>query len=276
MDLLRHLRFFVTVAETRHFGNAAGHLGMTQPPLSQGVARLERQLGVRLFDRDARGVRITAAGAALLPGAADLLAAAEVLLAAASRHVEPDALRFGVVPELEERVAEVVGALAAHSTVLPRVLPSVELSDLVADGELDLAVVRHPGLVDGSVAGEVVELRTRLETPPAMKSRGAVRLAEVRLPIATAPRRHHPAAHDQLVDTLRRHGHSGATVEAPDPVTGQALVAAGRAVRLRRNGVGILGNPLPLRVRVLYPAHPLRRRDLPYDALVDRVEAALR
>ena len=85
MDLLRHLRFFVTVADVRHFGHAADDLRMTQPPLSQGIARLESRLDVRLFDRNARGVHITPAGAALLPLAVDLVEASERFEDAASQ-----------------------------------------------------------------------------------------------------------------------------------------------------------------------------------------------
>ena len=91
---LRLWRQFVVVAEELHFGRAALRLHMTQPPLTQAIAHLERLLLVRLFERSTRSVQLTPAGAALLPEARELLARAQALPAYARASADGEAGRL--------------------------------------------------------------------------------------------------------------------------------------------------------------------------------------
>jgi DNA-binding transcriptional LysR family regulator len=74
---IKQLRYFLTVAEELHFTRAADKLGMAQPPLSQQISLLERQLGARLFIRNKRSVQLTAVGEAFLPYARRIINATE-------------------------------------------------------------------------------------------------------------------------------------------------------------------------------------------------------
>src|SRR5688572_29676011 len=74
---LRRLRYFVTVAEERHFGRAAARLHVSAPPLSQRIRELEAELGLTLFERSSRSVELTDAGERLLGEARAVLIAVE-------------------------------------------------------------------------------------------------------------------------------------------------------------------------------------------------------
>src|SRR5947209_12678721 len=82
---LRHLRYFIAVAEELHFGRAARRLGITQPPLSLQIQRLEAELGVTLFERTNRRVQLTPAGKTLLEEGRNVIAEFSGALDAARR-----------------------------------------------------------------------------------------------------------------------------------------------------------------------------------------------
>jgi DNA-binding transcriptional LysR family regulator len=94
---LCQLRYFVAVAEELNFGRAAVRLRIASPSLSQQIKVLERDLGVRLFDRDRRSVALTAIGAALLPKTRELLAQADELHRSATGMAATEAVRLGYV-----------------------------------------------------------------------------------------------------------------------------------------------------------------------------------
>lgn len=277
VDLLRHLTYFAAVAEHRHFGDAAISLGITQPPLSQGIQRLERQWGVRLFERNARTVQITDVGAALLSGTHEILQQVDDLTDLATIWTSPRRVRLGLASDLDAAIVQLVHTLVKEDLQIdPTIGGTVDLIERLKDGELDAVQICHPAVVDGVWAGPVTVLPTRLiGSAPGTEP---IVLSALALPFVVAPRRDHPPLHDQFIDALRRHGHDGSVIEAATPLERDAIVAAGGGVRLTLDpnlGRPILDQPLPMRIRTVLPVESHRRPEIDYAAVLKAIDEAL-
>ena len=205
---LRQLQYFVAVAEQMHFGRAAATLSIGQPAVSQQVARLERELGVRLFDRSNRTLRLTSAGGRFLPEARAVLAAAE-----RARDVVTDqsvrgasrTLRLGSSAGLGDRLSRVLQALAEllpdTSTELVSA-PTRARLERVASGQLDAAFVRGVTPAPGVELIEVWSDRL-LAVLPASDERartGSVSLAALATsPLRIVPRQLNPPLVDLVL-----------------------------------------------------------------------------
>ena len=122
---LRHLRYFVAIAEERSFTRAAERLWVAQPGLSTQIRRLESELGIQLFDRHTRGVDLTGAGELFLERARTALAAAD-----AARSTGHD-LEEGLVGSVRLGIATGAGLARRHpssSVDFGRERPGVELT----------------------------------------------------------------------------------------------------------------------------------------------------
>lgn len=211
---LRQLRYFVAVAEAGTFVGAAERLHTGQPAVSQQVARLERQLGVRLFDRSTRHVRLTPAGERLLPEARAVLAAAEHLrtVAAEAGRGAGAVLRLGTSHGLGDRLYRVLDELATAAPDLSVRLHRARQEDRLAAvraGELDAAFVR---VVESAPGLELVPvwrdpLVVALPEHHPLAASDAVRLDQLGdLPVRLAPARNNPPFHAMITKALRDAG----------------------------------------------------------------------
>ncbi|AKN15630.1 LysR family transcriptional regulator [Mycobacterium haemophilum DSM 44634] len=239
---LRLLRYFVTVADERHFGRAAERLHIAQPPLSQQIQKLERQLGVNLIDRSRRPIELTDAGNALLDEARLALMHGERAFAAARRAAAGQLghLHIGALQAAVDGVLSYI--MRAHRREYPDVklqvteLSAPEQAARLAEHRLDVGFLRGPvneasltvqTLVEDPLMAVVCD-----DHPLAEQERIAASLLGDQ-PIVLWARRAAPASYADIVELFRRHDIEPPIVdESPHIQTVLALVASGAGISL--------------------------------------------
>jgi DNA-binding transcriptional LysR family regulator len=231
---LRHLRYFVAVAEELHFRRAAERLHVAQPAVSEQVRKLEQELGVQLFERSQRSVSLTDAGAAMLEEARRVLRQAEIAQAAArnARDRATALLRIGYLAD--SLPLAVSRGLQQLAEAVPRIetrletAPALRLVEAVRARRLDAAIVGLPAPTGGLHTTSLGHQRA-VAALPVTHPRAIDRTLSLALlspeRIVVLPRDTNPAFHNAVVSICRDAGLSPMLVEVAEPRVEQALLA---------------------------------------------------
>jgi DNA-binding transcriptional LysR family regulator len=264
---LRHLRYFVAIAEAGSVSRAAEKLFIAQPPLSVQVRQLEGDVGAPLFVRHAKGVRLTAAGEALLPEARSLLDRAARLRDTARGAGEAVRLSIGYVPSA---VSTVLPGLARRlRKTAPR--PDLELREMISTEQAEALLAAHidAGLARTSPRHPRLEVAASMPDPfclalPLHESRGLPPSLTLRRYAGHAfvgfTRHRGPAYFDKSIHLCAQAGFSPRIRYEASTLHGVLnLVAAGLGVALVPASAAMLGVP-GIRLRQL--SGPAQREEL--------------
>ena len=241
---LRHFRYFITVAEEGHITRAAERLGMQQPPLSQQIRALERELDVQLFRRKPRGVELTDAGRALLADARAILAQIDHAFASTRRTARGEQGRitigFTSSAPFHPFVPRVIRAFREGFPLISLTLEESGTTELIQDlreERVDAAFIRTPvadtaGLRVDTLLEETMLVALPTQHALAQGGRGegaAVALKRLAGETFIVYRRHSgPGLYDAIIAACHAAGFSPLIgQEAPRIVSTLNLVAAG-------------------------------------------------
>ena len=259
---LRHLRYFVAVAEELHFGRAAERLHIAQPPLSQQIRQLEGEIGTALMERNSRNVRLTAAGAVFLPRARRMLEEVGQAAEAARRAARGEAGTLSVGFVRSATYEFLPRVIRAFSERYPDIelnlveMTSAEQVESVQQRRIHVGLVRPP--IDTRDLSRVVVATERLLIALPRQHRFAQRRSLRLIDLASErfilfPRYPRPSWADYIITLCREAGfepHTGPmTVEV---LTGISLVGAGLGVAV-----------VPASVQNLYPEDVVYRQFRP-------------
>jgi DNA-binding transcriptional LysR family regulator len=231
---LRHLTYFVAVAEELHFRRAAERLHIAQPAVSEQIRKLEAELDVRLLERTQRSVSLTVAGTAFLEEARRVLEQAERARRAARRARAEviGRLRLGYLADALPAI--VPWALRRFTATAPGIDVQLEphaSRRLVADvgsGQLDAAVVCLPAPVAGlrvTVFGEETAVAALAHAHPCAAQDVIALDSLQRTPVLLLSREVNPAFYDVVVADCSRAGAAPALVETGTRTVGDLLLS---------------------------------------------------
>ena len=186
MDLsLRTVRYFVTVADVRHYGRAAARLMISQPGLSQQIKRFEQQIGCQLLERSRVGVTLTASGRVFLEDARALLEHADAAVARAHRAAEPTELKIACVAGTPHGIkSQLVKAAASAEPCLNINLVRIDWSEPfthLRNASVDAAIIHLPHSEPG-VTSRLLHTEPRVAVLPAghrLSGRYQIRIVEI-------------------------------------------------------------------------------------------------
>lgn len=240
---LRHLRYFVAVAEERSFRRAAARLGIQQPPLSLQIRHLEREMGTRLFRRHARGVETTDAGRLLLEEARVILDQVEQAKSGVARRGRGESGQLNIGSSgatyyhpLIPAIIREYGVRYPNVDVVPEDSNTALLLARLRAGALDLAFVRPPFDRDGLIAVPIVDEGSVMVLPtghPLAGRPSAPLSAFAKETFILFPRALNPGNYDMIIETCRRAGFEPILGQpAPQVISSVPMVAAGLGVSL--------------------------------------------
>jgi DNA-binding transcriptional LysR family regulator len=241
---LRHLRYFVAVAEELHFGHAASRLNTSQPSLSQQIQDLERELKVALFLRTKRRVALTPAGRRFLEEARAILSSAERAGGVAREAARGESLKLcvGISPETDWLfLGKALRLFAEHAPsveiVFQNLTPEAQL-DALRGGHIDVGFVGLPLEAEGMVTETTgrVRLVAALPEKHPMARRKDLKLEDLSKEAYTLwPRHLSPGSYDQLLSVFRAAGFGPPIAMEgglPSTRTVLGMIAAGLAIAL--------------------------------------------